>query len=148
MTSTPTCYFAYGSNLSAARLRGRAPSAVRRGVARAPGFALRLDKRGADGSAKANIHPAAGGVVWGAVYALDPEDWPRLDACERDYARIAIDVWMGEKPMRVHTYRSDLLIEDAVAFEWYKQLILDGAREHGLPEEWRAVLEALPARER
>jgi hypothetical protein len=143
---TSPLYFAYGSNLWAARLRERAPSAVPRGVARAPGFALRLDKRGGDGSAKANIHPAPGGVVWGVVYALDPADWPRLDACERDYARIEIGVLLGEEPMRVHTYRSDLLIEDAVALEWYKRLVLDGAREHGLPEEWCAVLEALASR--
>ena len=45
-------YFAYGSNLSSARMAARVPSA--RVVARAqlPGHALRFHKVGRDGSAK------------------------------------------------------------------------------------------------
>ena len=31
-------------------------------------------------------------------------------------------------------------------FAWYKRLMLAGAREHGLPREWLALLEALPER--
>src|SRR5262245_32103586 len=139
-------YFAYGSNLCAARLRELAPSAMARGAARAHGFALRIDKRGVDGTAKANLHPAPGSVVWGAVYALDPADWPRLDARERDYARIEIEVVQGNTRSRAQTYRSDRLSKDAVAAAWYKQLIVDGAREHALPADWCAWLEALPAR--
>jgi gamma-glutamylcyclotransferase len=140
-------YFAYGSNLHAARLLARAPSARVLGAARALGFALRLDKRGADGTAKANLHALAGGIVWGAVYELDPADWVSLDACERDYARFEIEVERGARRVSAQTYRSDHLIADACsAAAWYKQLILDGAREHALPAEWCAELERLPAR--
>ena len=39
------------------------------------------------------------------------------------------------------TYRSDRLIEDAVAAAWYKRLIVEGARAHALPEEWYAWLD-------
>ena len=138
-------YFAYGSNLCAARLRELAPSALVRGAAHAQGFALRLDKRGVDGTAKANLHAAPGGVVWGAVYALDPADWTHLDARERDYARIEIEIVQGDRRALAQTYRSDLLT-DAVAAAWYKRLIVDGARAHGLPAEWCAWLEGLPAR--
>ena len=106
-------YFAYGSNLCAARLRELAPSALARGAAQAHGFALRLDKRGVDGTAKANLHPAPGGVVWGAVYALDPADWARLDARERDYARIEIEIVQGDQRALAQTYRSDRLTEAA-----------------------------------
>ena len=143
-----TLYFAYGSNLSSARLRRRVPSATARGIARVPGFVLRLDKRGADGSAKANLHPAPDASVWGVVYALDARHWSNLDACESGYARIAVEAWLGDAPARVQTYRSDQLDHGAVAFEWYKQLMLDGAREHGLPVSWLAWLEALSARQR
>jgi AIG2 family protein len=139
-------YFAYGSNLCVARLVARAPSARAIGAARALGFALRLDKRGADGTAKANLHAAPDGAVWGAVYEIDPADWPSLDACERDYARLEIDVERGAQRLRVQTYRSDHLIADALAADWYAQLILDGAREHALPAEWCAELERLAAR--
>jgi gamma-glutamylcyclotransferase (GGCT)/AIG2-like uncharacterized protein YtfP len=139
-------YFAYGSNLCAERLRERAPSALARGTARANGFELRLDKCGADGTAKANLHPVSGAQVWGAVYELDPEDWARLDRYERDYARIEIEVLLGSGERALaQTYRSDRLTE-ASAAAWYKRLILDGARAHALPAEWCAWLEALPAR--
>jgi gamma-glutamylcyclotransferase len=138
-------YFAYGSNLSAARLRELAPSAVVRGAAHVTGFALRLDKRGVDGTAKANLHPAPGGVVWGAIYALDPADWARLDARERDYARFEIEIVQGDRHALAQTYRSDHLTQDAVAAAWYKRLIVDGARAHALPAEWCAWLDALPA---
>ena len=139
-------YFAYGSNLCATRLRERVPSARERGAARVHGFALRLDKLGADGTAKANLHAATRGEVWGALYALDREDWPRLDDCERGYARIEIEVVLasGERAT-AQTYRSDRLT-DAAAAAWYKQLIVDGARAHGLPVEWCDWLDALPAR--
>lgn len=139
-------YFAYGSNLCTARLRELAPSAIARGAAHAPGFALRIDKRGVDGTAKANLHPAPGSVVWGAVYALDRADWPRLDARERDYARIEIEIVHGDTRTLAQTYRSDRLTEDAVAAAWYKRLIVDGAREHALPPDWCAWLESLPER--
>jgi hypothetical protein len=139
-------YFAYGSNLSAARLSERAPSAVARGIARAQGFSLRLDKRGADGTAKVNLHAEPGAAVWGVLYALDARDWVRLDAHERDYARIEIAVAVGAQSLAAQTYRSDHLTDDPVAAAWYKQLIVDGARAHGLPREWCALLEALPAR--
>jgi hypothetical protein len=139
-------YFAYGSNLCVARLLERAPSARARGAARAPGLALRLDKRGADGTAKANLHPAPDGVVWGAVYGLDHEDWACLDAHEPDYVRIEIQIWLGEKLARAQTYRSDHLTAESVAAAWYKQLIVDGARAHALPADWCAWLDSLAAR--
>ena len=139
-------YFAYGSNLCADRLCGRAPSAVARGIARADGFALVLDKRGADGTAKVNLRADLGSVVWGVLYALDARDWPSLDEYERDYARIEIAVSRGAETLAAQSYRSDHLTDDPIAAAWYKQLIVDGARAHGLPRVWCALLEALPAR--
>jgi gamma-glutamylcyclotransferase (GGCT)/AIG2-like uncharacterized protein YtfP len=143
---TEALYFAYGSNLTSSRLLRRVPSAAARGIARVDGFVLRLDKLGTDGSAKANLHRVPHGEVWGAVYALDSAHWPDLDACERDYARIEIEVWQGDLLVPVQTYRSDRLTADPVPFAWYTQLMLDGAREHGLPEAWCARLAALSAR--
>jgi gamma-glutamylcyclotransferase (GGCT)/AIG2-like uncharacterized protein YtfP len=140
-------YFAYGSNLSSGRLLGRVPSARVVGPARLRGFRLRCDKRGADGSGKANLHAEPGGLVWGAVYALDPGDWPALDACETLYARIAVRVEARERELAVQTYRSDALTGDPVPFAWYRRLILEGAREHALPPDYLRALEALPSRD-
>jgi hypothetical protein len=140
-------YFAYGSNLCSARLRARvAPQAVL-GAARLPGHRLALDKRGRDGSGKANLHADPAGCVWGALYALRDADWPALDACEPGYARVEVEVERaGGERLRAFTYVSQELCADPVPTATYKRLLVRGAREHGLPAEWIARLESLPAR--
>jgi gamma-glutamylcyclotransferase (GGCT)/AIG2-like uncharacterized protein YtfP len=144
--NVPAYYFAYGSNLSPARMRERVPSARAEGRARLPGYRLTLDKRGADGSGKANLREAADAAVWGALYSLGPEDWPRLDGFERDYERIAVRVeWRGTQQDAM-TYASRVLTDAPVARHAYKQLIVEGARAHELPESWIRWLAALPER--
>jgi gamma-glutamylcyclotransferase (GGCT)/AIG2-like uncharacterized protein YtfP len=140
-------YFAYGSNLSSARLRLRVASARVVGAACLRGYRLTCDKRGADGSGKANLCSDAAGRVWGAVYALDPADWPVLDACETLYTRIGVRVEARDRELTAQTYRSDALTGDPVPFAWYRRLILEGAREHDLPEDYLRALEALPSRD-
>jgi gamma-glutamylcyclotransferase len=139
-------YFAYGSNLCLGRMRERVASARVVGPARVAGYRLALDKRGADGSGKANLVPDAGAGVWGVVYAIAAGDWTRLDACEPGYARIEVEARTPQRPLAAWTYRARILTDDPVAFDWYKRLIVEGAREHGLPEEWLETLAGLPER--
>ena len=140
-------YFAYGSNLKLERMRDRIPSARARGPARLPGRALTLDKRGSDGSAKANVTPQAGSWVWGALYEIEPTHWPDLDRCEPGYERVRIEVvTLDGAPREAHTYAAVQLTTDPTPFDWYKRLIVEGAREHGLPPDWVETLERLPER--
>lgn len=144
-------YFAYGSNLKASRMRARAPSARAAGVARVRGYRLVLDKRGADGSAKANLAPAPGATVWGVLYALDPEEIPLLDRAEGGYARVPVRAASeAAEAQPAFTYVSERRLEerpeDRRAFPWYRALVLAGAREHGLPADWCEELAALPVR--
>jgi hypothetical protein len=53
----PVVYFAYGSNMSTARLRERMPSCKPLGTATLPGHALRFHKRSTDKSGKCNAFP-------------------------------------------------------------------------------------------
>ena len=146
MLAVTALYFAYGSNLSPARMRERIAGAEPLGAARLVGFCLRLDKRGADGSGKANLGDDASQSVWGALYRIDASDWPRLDAFEPGYERIAVEVeWRGAA-QAAETYRSHRLTEHAVPFAWYKRLLVEGARAHALPEAWIRRLESLPER--
>ncbi len=69
-------YFAYGSNMTSARLRARIPSARSVGAARIDGRRLVCNKRGRDGSGKANLCASPGGEAWGVVYEVDAADWP------------------------------------------------------------------------
>jgi hypothetical protein len=132
--------------MSSLRLRERIPSARSLGAARLAGWRLAPNKRGRDGSGKANITRDDGGEVWGALYRLDPDHWEILDRFERGYRRISLDVANAGEVVRASSYRSTVLSADAVAFDWYRQLMLDGAREHGLPEHWIAALRTLPVR--
>lgn len=139
-------YFAYGSNLKIARLRARVASARVVAPARLDDFRLALDKRGSDGSGKANLIRASGAQVWGVLYELAPGDWGALDGHEPGYARTRVRVLAEQRTLDSWTYVAQLLTEEPVAFDWYKRLILEGAREQGLPDAWLATLEALPER--
>jgi hypothetical protein len=140
-------YFAYGSNMALSRMLARAPSARPEGAARLPGFRLCCDKLGADGSGKANLREDAAAFVWGALYAVDPGDLERLDRHETGYERVTVEVGWRDARVAAHTYRSARTTPDPVPFAWYKRLVIDGAREHGLPADWILALEAWPERE-
>ncbi|MDH3519493.1 MAG: gamma-glutamylcyclotransferase [Myxococcales bacterium] len=139
-------YFAYGSNLDLARMRARVPSAQVVGTALLRGMRLQLDKRGGDGSGKANLRSDASGHVWGVVYTLARAHWAALDACEPGYTRIRVSVECAGAVLDAETYISALRTPEPFALPWYKRLIIDGARAQGLPEAYVALLEDLPER--
>lgn len=145
-------YFAYGSNLSRARLAERVASVRVVGPARLPGWRLTCDKLGRDGSGKANIVTAVASEVWGAVYRIDPDDWRVLDRFEGGYERLLVRVHpqagvpSQDRFLEVQTYASTRLTDDPVPFDWYKRLLLEGASEHGLPGAWLERLAGLPER--
>jgi len=140
-------YFAYGSNLKWERMRERVPSARREAVAFLEDYRLVCNKRGRDGSAKANLVEAAGDRVWGVLYRVEPDHLALLDRFEMGYERIEVEVRTTTGNARcASTYRSDRITDDPVPFDWYRGMILEGAREHGLPDEYLAALEAIPTR--
>lgn len=126
----------------------RVPSARFVAVARADDRRLSLGKLGRDGSGKATLIDAPGAFAWGVVYAIDPRDWRRLDRFERGYARISLLVtWEPGQVVAATTYVAPETAPDPTPFGWYKRLIVDGAREHGLPAEYVAELAKLPERD-
>lgn len=140
-----TLYFAYGSNLKISRMRRRIPSARVVGPARLPGRSLALDKRGADGSGKANLVEDPAGCVWGALYAIERAHWEQLDRFEPGYERVAVEVLApGDAALAAQTYVAVRRTRDPLPFDWYKRLLVEGAREHRLPDGWVARLERLP----
>jgi len=138
-------YFAYGSNLKLARVQARVPSARFIARARLPNGCLSLNKRGRDGSGKASLAPEGGAGVWGGLYDVEPAHWTWLDGHEPGYARADVRVVTEEgDEVSALTYVATTLTDEPVAFDWYKRLIVEGAREHGLPGDWVAALERLP----
>ena len=142
-----TLYFAYGSNLWTARMQERVPTARALGPACLPGHRLVCSKPGRDGSGKANLEPTPEQAVWGVLYRIDAEGLSQLDRFEGGYERIILEVVdMHGILRRASTYRSSLRSAEPVLFDWYRQLMIDGARLHGLPRSWLAFLETLPMR--
>jgi gamma-glutamylcyclotransferase (GGCT)/AIG2-like uncharacterized protein YtfP len=142
----PELYFAYGSNLSPQRMRERMPGARAQGAALLRGRRLCFDKRGRDGTGKANLRDDPASFVWGVLYSFEPDAWARLDGFEPGYERVAVEVECGGSLRAAQTYVSALRAPDPVPLASYKRLIVEGARYHALPPEWIRWLESQPER--
>ena len=133
-------YFAYGSNLSTARMRqaDRAPSARRLGIASLSGHVLAWHKRGADGSGKCTICGTGNRSdgVWGVLWEIEASEVASLDAVEGPgYERVEVEVTTANQKMRAFTYlaRETHLDPALRPADWYRTLVIAGAREQGLP---------------
>lgn len=140
-------YFAYGSNLRESRLRERAPSARFVGIGRLFGHELRFHKRGRDGSAKADAHPARpGSFVWGAVAELDDAELPKLDEFEPGYRRSELPIEMDRSAVTAWVYRAEPAVQQKGLrpHMWYVDHILNGGRDVGLPVGYLARVASVP----
>lgn len=136
-------YLAYGSNLHPHRLEARVGKVDCVGVVELPGWSLRFDKRGGDGSAKANIRPEPGHdcVAYAAAFRLRRDQIPRLDlfeGCGHGYETLRMIVWLGRERVSAFTYLAPLhwLSQNMRPFDWYIDLIVSGASYHGFDETY------------
>lgn len=142
-----TRIFAYGSNMHPERMRARVAGAVSRGRARLSGHRLVFNKRGRDGSAKANLAAEPGAEVWGVVWEIAVSDLAVLDPYEGGYERTRAWVEAADGArIEVELYVSGRLTEDPVPYDWYLEHVLRGARAHALPEDYVARIEAVASR--
>jgi hypothetical protein len=142
-------YFAYGANMASRPFAdyGIAPSS--REPAYAEGLELKFNLAGFPGvePSWANVERRPGHVVHGVLYKLAPGDLALLDARESKfvYRRELVSV-VGARsgPQRAHVYTSSLVLDDLVPSERYLKLLIEGAKENGLPADWLAWLEQHP----
>jgi cation transport regulator ChaC len=141
-------YFAYGSNLHDAIFRERramAAQVTRRGWL--DHFTLRFNLPIGPGErGVANVEPAPGERVWGALYLLEPADCERLDRSEGvhmgAYRRLAIEVCQDDGARcAAFTYVSSATRADRKPSARYLALIVEGARQRGLPDDYVRWLE-------
>ena len=149
-------YFAYGSNMEAATLRGRRgvePSRALR--ARAAGWRLVLDKPPLlpVGEAFANIVPDPHAAVLGVLYEITRADWEHLELTEGvrigNYRSVTVRASsLAEPALEVNALAlsSDRRDPTLGPSERYMARLVAGAEEHGLPAEYVAFLRAVPAR--
>jgi AIG2 family protein len=136
-------YFAYGSNLFIDQKECRTGTIRRAIPCRLPGYRFAFNKRGADGTAKANIIRDQSGEVWGVAYLCDPEAMRKMDANEGvdggHYEHLTVEVTTREgETLRAVTYvaGSDYVVDGLSPSQGYRRKIVDGARHHGLPEDY------------
>lgn len=130
-----------------ARLTARCPSARCLGRAEVPGFTLRFDKRGLDGSGKATLIPAPDHVQ-GVLFRMSPADLAALDRAEsaaRGYDRHdSITIRHDGQALRAMTYLAPQPVAGLKPFDWYLALVLAGARLHRLDPAYLAWSYAQP----
>ncbi|MGB1580294.1 MAG: gamma-glutamylcyclotransferase family protein [Nevskiales bacterium] len=140
-------YFAYGSNMCAARLLARVATGKALGHARLGNHALYCDKRGADNSAKFTIAPLADSEVHGVLFQLEAAARPILDGFEGPgYVAQEVEVNIGNKPQPALTYLALPEYRDPglLAFDWYLAFAHAGAQAYKLPDHWVAKLKDWP----
>lgn len=135
-------YFAYGSNMSSVRLRARVPSAVARGIAGLPGHRLVFHKTGRlDGTAKCDAMETGNPCdrVFGVLFEIDPQHRPLLDHAEglgSGYEHKIVTVQMDNSRYEAFTYYATITDASLRPLHWYRQHVLHGALEYGLPPEY------------
>lgn len=139
-----TAYFSYGSSMHVDQMARRVSSASKVGRARLPGSRMVFNKRSADGSGKANLVESPEGVVWGVLYEIYHDDLCILDQYEVGYHRIGVCVYVEKEPLTAYTHFSTNLTDRALPYRWYKGLVLKGALEHGLPDDYLGYLHSIP----
>ena len=146
--------FAYGSNMLSARLRERkrCPSAKPLCVAELNGFMLRWHKRSKDGSGKCDIVSVSSpkAHVFGVLYRVAVSERCALDKAEglgKGYAKICINVVCKGGPKTAEAYQATDIDQSRRPYSWYRALVVAGAREHRLPEEYISQLEAVATQE-
>lgn len=142
-------YFAYGSNMLSTRLLARTPSAAYRGNAVLRGYELRWHMASVDGSGKCDMvtsdHPEA--FVAGVLYEIALSEKPSLDQAETlgvGYSDHLLHVETPTGPCGAWAYIGLKVEPGLEPYDWYHAIVVAGAREHGLPAKYIAMLEAAP----
>ncbi len=132
-------YFAYGSNMCTPRLVDRLPKVSVVGSARLSEWGLSFHKRSVDGSGKCTLHRVPGGLSHGALFELSEGCAKELDRVEGPgYERIEVRTSAAGDNLAAFTYvaRASWVDTSLRPYNWYLDLVLAGAREHELPQQY------------
>jgi gamma-glutamylcyclotransferase (GGCT)/AIG2-like uncharacterized protein YtfP len=142
-------YFAYGSNLHWPQMQRRCPSSRFICAARLTGYQFGITRHSRlRDCGTANVFPATGKEVWGAVYDVSDIDLIVMDGFEDGYRREILSVEPiadNLRPIDVLVYVAEIERPVPLPSAEYKRLILQGATHWQLPASYLAMLEAIDA---
>jgi len=136
-------YFAYGSNMLTERIKVRAKDAKPLGMAHVAGRRLTFHKIGTrkDGSKNGKcdicIDPAPKAIVYGVLFEIPEPQFDDLNTYEKGYSSIELVVHsphLGAVTAVVHL--ADTTEATLIPYDWYRDLVLEGALQHGIPEPY------------
>src|SRR3989338_272185 len=145
---TTFTYFAFRSNMLDERLQDRCPSARSVGLARAPGFYICFEKCSKDKSGKVTLvkEKTVDMEALGVLFEIDEDEHGCLNEAEKGYDPtgefivIRLDT---KKDISVTTYlaNTSTLVDCLFPYDWYLALIVAGAIQHHLPDEYITMLD-------
>ncbi|WP_372879732.1 gamma-glutamylcyclotransferase family protein [Spongiibacter marinus] len=135
-------YFAYGSNMSLSRLRGRVPSAEALGCFTLNHHDLRFHKASKDGSGKCDAFFTSDpeSVMYGVLFKIDPAEKSALDKAEGlgyGYEKKEVTVSSPDgTSVAATTYIATKIDKKLKPYSWYVNHVLVGANEASLPQDY------------
>ena len=139
-------YFAYGSNMLTTRLERRCRGAFPVGRADAVDHAIEFSKLSKDKSGKATLRHTNGGRTSGVLFKIPITELGRLDKCEgvgKGYERcdaFPVRLLDGDEILEATTYLATSPDSSLKPYDWYLALVIAGAQEHLLSDDYLAEL--------
>jgi len=141
-------YFAYGSNmLKEWMMEDKGVVSPHSGKAELPGYKFTFNKPSTSNSSKGNIVESEEERVYGLIFEVTDEEWRELAKREVGYHAVQVTITLpdGGKE-QVETFVADKTIDD-LPFDWYRDLIVEGAIQTGQPAHYIESLRAFKAKE-
>lgn len=145
-------YLAYGSNLHPYRLIQRVPNAKFLMTMRLHGHRVSFSKLSHDGSSKCNLARSEGGdsAAHVAIYEMPAAEKHLLDIAEGlgngyDQAQHPIKIASTEYDVFAYAAAATHLVREMPPYDWYKSMVIEGARYHGFPEDYVREFELQPS---
>jgi hypothetical protein len=137
-------YFGYASNLKTSIVEERVGSKIQDYTAgRLQDYGFRFNKKNSDGTARANILFSESEDVYGVVYQIDQKFRDKLLQTEPGYQLINLLIETSGGNIEALTFVSDSDDENIHPSKEYLDTILQGAKEHKLPEEYTDFIRSL-----
>ena len=140
--------------MASARLKSRTPSARFVATGFLKGHVLKFHKRSKDGSGKCNAYYTGRETdhLWGVVFEIDLSEKRNLDKAEglgNGYEERAVIIECQGGPVDAVTYLAQPTAIDnsLLPYQWYKDFVVDGANENGLPVPYVRRLRSIDTRQ-
>lgn len=133
-------YFAYGSNMSEDQMSHRIPAAKKICSANIKDYQLVFDVPATyrEGSV-ANIRSKPNSILWGVIWQIPAKYMSELDRIEdlTTYDRKLVEITVKiEESIQCYIYKGKNPVEGLLPEKDYLEIILQGAKQANLPEDY------------